>query len=330
MLPVNFSLPALGLALAIGLSAPAPAAAQAVTPAPAVAPGAFVRPVAPGRLVDVGGGRRLHIRCKGEGASGPTVVFEAGLSQYTANSTYGLAQDAVLAALPGTRVCTYDRAGLGWSDAAPADWTLQAMTTDLHRLLAAAGIEGKVVLVGHSFGGLLARMYATAWPDEVAGVVLLDATGEADFAGFDAAAAAVVPQIDQALSSSRPGQPVVGMPAGSSPELVMSFTPEILAGVKAEFGAWMRLDPALKRPGGFGSLGETPLVVVRRGKASTPPTPDDIAHREAQEAMAGLSSNGLLMVAENSGHTIPLDEPPVVAEAVSKVMQAIRSRRSPT
>src|SRR5262245_46180563 len=75
----------------------------------------YQKPPAPGQLVDIGGGKRLHLLCKGSG-DGPTVIFEAGLSQWTATSTYGKAQDAIAGF---ARVCVYDRAGLGWSDGVP-------------------------------------------------------------------------------------------------------------------------------------------------------------------------------------------------------------------
>lgn len=314
---------------AVAFTAAAPAftaAAQTPPAAPAAATG-YVRPNPPGRLVQVGGGRRLHILCKGDPApAAPTVIFEAGLSQYTANSTNGAAQDAAVAATPGVRVCTYDRAGMGWSDPAPAGWTIDGMTADLHALLAAEGISGRVVLVGHSFGGVLARAYARAHPDRVAGVILVDATSDRDAAGFDAAAAVIVPQIVQATANAAPGVPVIGLPAGTAPEVVMSFTPEILNGVKAEFEAWGRLSPALKAPGGFGTLGDLPLIVIRRGKtAATPPNAEDIAHQQGQESLAALSSNSVLVVAANSGHAIPLDEPQVVADAIKRMVEAVRT-----
>lgn len=316
------SAPALSLvslslvALSVVAVAPTPARAQA-----APAPGGYVRPAAPGRLVDVGGGRRLHILCKGD-AAGPAVIFEAGLSQYTANTTYGLAQDAIA---PFARVCTYDRAGLGWSDPAPEGWTQEGMVRDLHRLLQAAEVQGPYVLVGHSMGGLLARSYARTYPDQVVGVVLVDATSDRNFAEMEAASLTVVPQLDAAIASSQPGVPVVGMPPGTSPEVVLAFTPEVLRGVKTEFEAWGRLPAEMKQPGGFGGLGDLPLIVIRRGKASSPPNEADIAHREGQEAMAGLSTNSVLVVAENSGHTIPLDEPQVVADAVRRMLDAVRT-----
>ncbi len=115
------------------------------------------------------------------------------------------------------------------------------------------------------------------------------------------------------------------MPAGTSPEIVLAFTPEVLRGVKVEFEALDRLAAEMKQPGGFGALGDLPLIVIRRGKAAQPPNANDVAHREGQEALAALSSNSVLIVATNSGDTIPLDEPQVVADAVRRMLESLRT-----
>lgn len=285
---------------------------------PSTVPATYARPQAPGRLIDVGG-RRLHIVCKGDAAGVPTVIFEAGLSQYTANSTYGLAQDSIATF---ARVCTYDRAGMGWSDPAPEGWTQAGMAADLHALLAAAGEPGPYVIVAHSLGGLLARTYVRAYPKDIAGLILLDATSDEDFDELAAARAAIVPKLNAAISASSPGIPVIGMPAGTSPEVVMAFTPEILRGVKAEFEALERLPEEMKKPGGFGDLDDLPLIVVRRGKTEQPPSADDLRHQRVQENLAKLSTRSTLIVAKHSGHTIALDEPGVVADAVRRMLDA--------
>lgn len=300
----------------LALLVAAPATAQ--TPA---APGGYVRPVAPGQLVAVAEGRRLHIFCKGEG-TGPTVIFEAGLSQYTANSTLGAAQDAIAGF---ARVCTYDRAGMGWSDPAPDDWTYPDRVRDLHALLDSAGMDGPYVIVGHSMGGLLARAYSHAWPEQVAGLVLVDATSERNFPEIEAAREATISQIDAALAASQPGVPIIGMPAGTSAEVHMAFTPEVLRGVKAEFEALGRLEAATRPPGAPGALGDLPLIVIRRGRTMSPPNEADLNHRQGQEDLAALSSNSRLIVAENSGHVVPLDEPQVVADAVRRMFDALNS-----
>lgn len=293
--------------------------------APAAAQTAYVRPEAPGLMVSVANGRSLHINCQGEG-DGPTVIFEAGLSQYTANTTFGTTQMAIATF---AHVCTYDRAGMGWSDPAPEDWTHAGMVHDLNTLLQAAGVRGPYVLVAHSLGGLLARAYVSAYPDQVAGLVLVDSTTERNFPEVEAARGPVIAQIDATLAVAQPGTPVIGMPPGTSAEVQMAFTPEILLGVKVEFEALGRLTPETLPSSAPGALGDLPLIVIRRGRTMAPPSVDDLNHRQGQEELAALSSNATLIVAENSGHTIPLDEPQVVSRAVHDLLVAIAADASP-
>lgn len=122
---------------------------------------------APGRLVDVGG-HRLHVHCVGAGT--PTVVIDGGAGTWSIH--YGHIQ----AALAGeVRVCTYDRAGLGWSDPGPAPRTSGRMADELHQLLHAAGAARPLLLVGHSLGGYTVRIYQSRYPEDVGGLVLVDA-----------------------------------------------------------------------------------------------------------------------------------------------------------
>ncbi len=282
----------------------------------------FQKPAAPGELVDIGGGRRLHVLCKGSG-DGPSVIFEAGLSQYTATSTYGKAQDAIAAF---ARVCVYDRAGLGWSDAAPNGRTHQGMVEDLHSLLGAAKLPGPYVLVGHSIGGLLVRQYAQAYRADVAGVVLVDATSETIFDEESAKArAAMVTKIAEGLAKAKPGVPVVQLPANTPPDLVVSFMPEVFAAVKEEYLAIDRTPAEWRRPQGLGTLGALPLVVIRRGRTAQPPSATDTSWRAEQERLPALSTNSVLVVAEKSGHVIPYDDPAVIADAVRRVITAART-----
>jgi pimeloyl-ACP methyl ester carboxylesterase len=122
-----------------------------------------------GKLYDVDGGRRLHIYCEGDG--GPTVVLFNGLGEISA--TWARILDQVS---PTTRVCAYDRAGQGWSDdvGSPQDGVTAAK--DLHALLAAAGEHGPYILAGHSIGGPYALTYAALYPEQVAGMLLLDSS----------------------------------------------------------------------------------------------------------------------------------------------------------
>ena len=123
---------------------------------------------APWRLVDIGG-RVLHVNCLGQGT--PTVILEAGLGSGAV--TWQHVQRPLSEI---TRVCSYDRAGYGWSASGPSPRTAARVTDDLHRLLEKAGVEGPLVLGGHSLGGLFARHYAAAYPAEVAGMMPLSAT----------------------------------------------------------------------------------------------------------------------------------------------------------
>jgi pimeloyl-ACP methyl ester carboxylesterase len=126
----------------------------------------------PGEMVDVGG-YSLHINCVGQGS--PTVVLDAGSGGFSAQ--WVRVQREVS---DTTRVCAYDRAGMGWSEMGPDPRDAKQITGELHTLLGKAGIEGPYVLVGHSFGGLYMQTYANRYPDEVAGVVLVDSSTELD------------------------------------------------------------------------------------------------------------------------------------------------------
>ena len=125
---------------------------------------------APGRLVDVGG-YRLHIQCVGSGS--PTVVLDAGLGG--ASLDWNLVQSEIGSM---AQVCSYDRAGMGWSDPGPLPRTPDQIAHELHTLLTNAGIAGPYILVGHSLAGKNVRLFASQHPDEVAGMVLVDARSE--------------------------------------------------------------------------------------------------------------------------------------------------------
>src|SRR4051812_9306671 len=126
--------------------------------------------VGPGRLVPIGGGRSLYLHCVGSGS--PTIILEAGFD--ASRDTWNAVQPALGAT---TRTCAYDRAGLGSSLPMPGVHDAADELADLERLLHAARIAPPYVLVGHSYGGLLARLFAAAHPAQTAAVVLIDAMG---------------------------------------------------------------------------------------------------------------------------------------------------------
>lgn len=122
-------------------------------------------------LVDMDHGRRMNIYCRGAGS--PTVILDAGLGGSL--STWGLVQAPIATR---TRACSYDRAGLGFSDAATRPSTAMNIAEDLHALLNAAHVKPPYILVGHSFAGMTVRVYADRYPDDVVGMVIVDGSHE--------------------------------------------------------------------------------------------------------------------------------------------------------
>jgi pimeloyl-ACP methyl ester carboxylesterase len=122
----------------------------------------------PGRLIDVGG-HRLHIHCEGPAGAAPTVVLEAGGTAFS--TSWALVQSQ---AAKDARVCSYDRAGLGWSEPGPLPRSAENASRELHSLLLHSGEEGPYLLVGHSYGGIIIRKFFAMYPDDVAGLVFVD------------------------------------------------------------------------------------------------------------------------------------------------------------
>jgi pimeloyl-ACP methyl ester carboxylesterase len=154
-----------GTALAIAILSAAGAGYEAISSS-----GDAERYPVPGQMVDVGG-HRLHIACAGQGS--PTVVLDAGLGGSSLDWVRVQARLSVR-----TRVCTYDRAGMGWSDAAPGPRPPALIAEELYRLLTTAGLTGPYLLVAHSLSGKSARLFAASHPDDVAGLVLVDTRSE--------------------------------------------------------------------------------------------------------------------------------------------------------
>jgi pimeloyl-ACP methyl ester carboxylesterase len=127
------------------------------------------RLLAPGRLVDIGDGRRLYLVEKGPAGRGPTVIFESGFAATSLNWIH--IQDAVAEHI---HTVAYDRCGLGWSSAPLSERTPKQVAAELHAMLRAAGIQPPWILVGHSFGGLVMQRFALEYPGDIAGVILLD------------------------------------------------------------------------------------------------------------------------------------------------------------
>ena len=254
------------------------------------------------KLVDVGGGRRLHINCSGMNSEGsPTVLLEAGAGNDS--SVWNRVQPEVA---KFTRVCAYDRAGLGSSDPVPAPRTIVALTEDLHTLLLNGQVTGPYILVGHSLGGILVRLYASYYPTEVVGMVLVDSAHEDE----SDRGVALLPRetLKEMLKQARPGDLVP-----QSAERIDSCSIRTLMSA-------------------LNWHSDIPLVVLTQGR---PYGPDMVAvpsiapqayqlHLALQRDLMRRSSRGSQIMAEKSGHVIHQDQPQLVIDAIHQVFKAVK------
>jgi len=277
---------------------------------------------APGELVDVGG-HRLHLHCVGSGE--PTVLLEAGLGNDV--NHWSLVQPAVA---EFTRVCAYDRAGLGWSDPGPLPRDAPRVVDELGRLLERSGESPPYVLVGHSNGGPYVRLYAAAHPERVAGLVLVDPNPE------NAPDCKELPTSTHALYGSLVALAPLGIPRLVLPSLFPlegSALPleqrEVHGALRARTSAfralWSEFKSACAMVASVREAGppdrDIPIVFLSSGER--PPGAFDATplHREAAEALEAE-----LIVVEESGHWIQLDRPEVVAATIRDVVGSVRGR----
>ncbi len=278
--------------------------------------------LAGGKLVAVDG-HRMYIECTGSGS--PTVILEGGLGQ---GSAY-FARIAPMVAST-TRVCAYDRAGRGRSEAVSTDQDAVALAHDLHALLVASGNPGPYVLAGHSAGGLYVRSFAATYPDEVAGVVLLDAQSPHKTSVSTAGQSAQSPI--STLAGMLPALARVGvarlMLSGESSDLPAEFEAprharEITAkGVSSFVTEFLELDRIQGAVAALPGLGDKPLVVV----TAVAEAPDGWVGQ--QDRLATLSTNELHRVYPHLTHVSLIEsEPGAIASsaAIQTVVQAIRS-----
>lgn len=292
---------------------------------------------APGQLIDVGG-HRLHVLRDGHG---PTVVFENGPGGMALD--WNLVQPAIA---EHATTFAYDRAGIGWSDPGPRPRTMDTLVDELHRTLKATDAPAPYVLVGHSFGGLIVRAFAYRYPDEVAGLVLVDAAHEDQFDIYPAGYVAKGRSMIATMNRLRPvfwAANASGIPAlfGGPSNNVTDRLPTDAAAARRAAGvldasqAVTTVDEmavleqdfaivrALRRP-----LGDIPVVVISRGKvvgtdAGIPAGSEDEVHGawlSMQEDLLTISTNSTLRIAENSGHDVHVEQPHLVIDAIRSVL----------
>lgn len=282
----------------------------------------------PGMLVDVGG-YRLHLWCRGTG--GPVVVMDAGLGGSSLD--WSLVAPRLAAE---TRVCTYDRAGYGWSEPGPLPRTSERAVAELHTALERSGLSGPYILVGHSFGGLNMRLFASRFPGEVAGIVLVDAAHE-DRTSLLPLAARLLDVVEVVALSLTQLAATFGLVRAvlalgvipASRRGIAKYPPAlqpVLRAFLARTRYWhtMRAEDlsferstrqmrAARQP-----LGDLPLVALVRSARPTPGW------------FSTLSPRGIGVTVERSGHFIHLDQPALVAEAVARVVRHVRENTPTT
>jgi pimeloyl-ACP methyl ester carboxylesterase len=266
-----------------------------------------VASAASGRLIDVGG-HRLYLECTGSG--GPTVILQAGMG--ASSSSWAAIAPTVAAT---TAVCAYDRAGHGRSDeAGPQDGI--ALATDLHTLLDRAGVPGPYVLVGHSSGGPYVRVFAARYPDQVAGMVLLDPQPADAFAALpqypgEYTMIRTVATISPSLARVGLLGPILGLPADES-------TVAIARGARDEVDA---IPSVLDQASALTTIGSRPLIVITAVAGSEP------GWLAAHDRIAALSSVSVHRVMADATHNSLISgaDAPASAQAILDVLAAIRT-----
>jgi pimeloyl-ACP methyl ester carboxylesterase len=280
----------------------------------------------PGQLIDVGG-HRLHLDCTGSGS--PTVVLQAGGGEMSSNMGW------IAPAVAGdARVCVYDRAGHGWSDPADTAQDATQIVSDLHTLLQRGNVPGPYVLAGHSFGGLYVLTYAATYPDDVAGLVLVDTTAPTtkpvtttpdDVGSYDP-----MSRLSALLSTWAQ----LGLTRLASPLSVGSLPPKSRDGARASLNTannlratideYVQANSSMKEAASLQNFGDKPLVVLTAGDGSDA---DLIA---AHDRLATISTNSVHRVVEGADHDALIADRQHSTATVQAILDVIASVRSGT
>jgi len=267
----------------------------------------------------------LHLLCKG--SAGPVVVIEQGAGGLS--KVWWPVQEEIA---KFAQVCTYDRAGYGWSEPGPPGRTIEDRARELHTLLSRAQVQGPFILVAHSYGGLIVRDYVREYPGEVAGLVLVDTPEESSIFRSEVLAF---------YSKARATNRVVGLAARFGMlRLLRHWVPLDRIGLwlarPAEYSSLCddlasleRVPTSMRASKSAGSLGSLPVIVITHGQ----PFPGPFAVLEknwsdGQSQLAALSTDSILMVANDSNHMIQQDQPELIVDAVRRMHAAVEKGAS--
>ncbi len=282
-----------------------------------------------GTRFDVGG-FKMHIDCTGEGS--PTVILDSGLGETYLSWLKVQPQVAKF-----TRVCSYDRAGLGYSESSSQSRTSKVLATELHALLQAAGIAPPYVLVGHSVGGFNVRLYASLYRSDVAGIVLVDSSHPAQFdrlpPGIKDMQADWTRKAEFTEYTMPFGIPrLIGQCDDDPVERAAACNWRTAAEAVAELKSFPE---SASQTAATGSLGDIPLLVIshdpNKRLGSFPAgmaKPANAAWEKMQEELIHLSTRGTQVIATGSSHDIQWDRPDIVISGIRNVMQQVRLAQS--
>lgn len=270
----------------------------------------------PGRLIDIGG-YRLHLWCTGDGA--PAVILDNGLGGSSVG--WGFVQPEIARF---TRVCSYDRAGMGYSDRGPSPRTARRIATELATLLDRSGIAGPVVLVGASIAGFNVRVFASDRPERAAGLVLVDASHEDD-AHEVPRLARFVPLLST-VGVFRLFGVSFGQPVESLPPPVRRFAQATrfrTAGYQAAADELIHVRQSASEVRSSRRKLTIPVLVVTGARGAGE------KWRQLQHDQASLSERGCLIIAQQSGHVVGVDQPQIVVDAIRTVVETARGHDVP-
>ena len=289
----------------------------------------------PGDLVDIGG-HQLHIWCQGTGR--PTVIVDNGAADWSI-SWWGL--QAQIA--EQTRICTYDRAGLGWSEAGQLPRTSDVLVAELETLLVNADIEPPYVLAGHSLGGYNVRLFAERNPEMVAGIVFVEAAHPEQWERFpERVNQLLAEQVDTMEIGTRLAPfGLLRLAPLARAEMEDGLQPAYVASMvrpKAIRAAWSEVGNgavSATQAARVTTLGDLPIAVVTGAESFETFRPmisdPDFPYEEANEVwmilqteLAQLSSNSRHFVSPTANHDINFTDPELVIEAIMHVVEATR------
>jgi pimeloyl-ACP methyl ester carboxylesterase len=265
----------------------------------------------PGQMVDVGG-YRLHINCTGSGS--PTVVIEAGLGDWSTG--WGYVQPEVAKT---TRVCTYDRAGWGWSEPGPKPRDAAQIAKELHTLLQKANIPGPYVIVGHSLGGFPVRVFTHDYPDEVRGIVLVESMfpGQTGYAtpSIVISSFPLLARFGIVRLLAKPLGLINYVPPSEKAYVSLYVRPKSAQALVDEI---QEIPDSMTEAGAVSTFGDLPLIVLT-GKLNQTP-----GWQAGQAELPKLSSNSQQLFAEKSDHMVAVLQPDAAVAAILKMVEQVR------